>query len=60
MQDFFMEFPGITFAIAFDGGGSVGMIDTEIGPNVIGNDVRIMKTAFVITDKDSIPAGFPS
>lgn len=36
------------------------MIDTEISANVIGNNTRIMKTAFVMTDKDSIPAGFPS
>jgi exopolysaccharide biosynthesis protein len=49
LQDFFMEFPGILSALAFDGGGSAGMIDKEIGAGVIGNDQRLMKTALVMT-----------
>jgi len=60
LQNFFMEFPGIWGAMAFDGGGSAGMIDKEIGTGVIGDDVRPMKTAFVMTQKDPIPPGFPS
>lgn len=60
LQNFFMEFPGISAALAFDGGSSAGMIDKEIGSTVIGYNTRLMKTAFVIVEKDPIPAGFPA
>jgi len=59
LQAFFLEFPGIFAAIAFDGGGSVGVFDEEAGSEVMGHNTRIMKTAFVMTAKDLVPLDYP-
>lgn len=57
LQNFFTEFPGISCALAFDGGHCAGTLDNEAG--TLGSTTQIMQVAFVMRDKEPIPSGFP-